>query len=512
MVKQYFKCVLKTDIILNASLATEGNMKSLDYIPGSNFLGVVAKQLVYKNLDPELAYHFFHSGDVSFGDALLASDNAQSYVMPFCLYKDKLETDLLKENNAWVHHVLEAKGSRPKNDAGKIRQLKQHREGYLNANQQYLSKVAKRFALKSAQDRATRKSKDQAMFGFESIKRGQRFIFSLDFSDKITTSQKQLVINALVGNKKIGKSKTAQYGQVSIEKIEAPKVFHNQPCDIDLPTSTDHKIALLIYAESNLCFLNEYGQSTFQPIMEDFGIAANGKINWAASQVRTHSYSPWNAHRNTTNPQRDCILKGSVLVIELDENIDVNSLPTKVGNYQAEGLGRVLYNPIFLKSDNEDGHWTYQLKRTPVTSGSSDISISQPAPSTPLAIFLQTRKTGLSKELEVGKAVQKFIQEHKEDFSDISTSQWGGIRNIAIQSTDMDTLKVALFGIDEQVKKDNKGFLMNGIAAQKYWDQRNGWRRQKLLETLLQHRKLGTNYFAKLAAEFAKWKQLKKEA
>lgn len=510
MHKQYFQCQLHTDIVLNASLATEGNMKTLEYIPGSNFLGIVAKELDYKSLSPELAYLFFHSGDVSFGDALIAKDNTQSYAMPFCLYKDKLERDILKENNVWVHHILETKAHRPKNNAGKIRQLKQHREGYLNPTNQYIPRVSKRFALKSAQDRKYRRSKDQAMFGFESIKKGQAFIFSVVFSDKITSSQREMIINALEGPRKIGKSKTAQYGQVGIKKIASPKTFTNQACNKELPTSLDNKIALLIYAESNLCFLNKLGHSTFQPTLKDFNLLTDGKINWATSQIRTHSYSPWNACRNTTSTQRDCISKGSIIIVELEQDINVDSLPTKVGCYQSEGLGRVIYNPIFLNCDSNNGQWKYRLQQTTQGDSSSD-NISKPAPSTALTKFLLAKKMQSNNELQIGEAVQTFIQKNQKEFSDISTSQWGGIRNIAIQSANMDTLKVALFGVDEEQKKENKGFLMNGIASQNFWDKRNGSRRKLLLKTVIDNRKLGTDYIAKLAAEFAKWKQLEKK-
>lgn len=63
-----FKCTLLTDIILNQNAATEGNQTSLDFIPGSNFLGIVAGEL-YPEIDSEDALKIFHSGKVRFGDA-----------------------------------------------------------------------------------------------------------------------------------------------------------------------------------------------------------------------------------------------------------------------------------------------------------------------------------------------------------------------------------------------------------------------------------------------------------
>lgn len=37
-----FKCILQTDVVITSNAATEGFYKSLDYIPGSKFLGIVA--------------------------------------------------------------------------------------------------------------------------------------------------------------------------------------------------------------------------------------------------------------------------------------------------------------------------------------------------------------------------------------------------------------------------------------------------------------------------------------
>lgn len=48
MEKIQFRCELLSDIVLNDSSATEGKRRSLDFIPGNNFLGIVASQL-YKD-------------------------------------------------------------------------------------------------------------------------------------------------------------------------------------------------------------------------------------------------------------------------------------------------------------------------------------------------------------------------------------------------------------------------------------------------------------------------------
>lgn len=483
MKTKYFKCILKTDIVLNASLATEGNMNTLDYIPGSNFLGVVAKE--YKKFKNEgVAFDIFHSGKVSFGDALIAVGNAQSYAMPFSLFQDKLRKGITDEENpVWVHHYL--KDNHP--DV----QLKQNRGGYFNPDNFFIDKPERKFSLKSAHDRKERRSKEGAIFGFESLRKGQDFIFSVDFADD-SVSYIEDVCNELIGLKRVGKSKTAQYGQVKIEPLEEnPKIFNNGKLN---------NKRLIIYAESNLCLLNEYGQSTFQPTARHFGV--EGKIDWSASQIRTYSYSPWNFHRNTTNTQRDCILKGSVLVINLDENI--KTLPKKVGEYIEDGLGRIIYNPDFLLADEKSGIWKPALEK-PI----KEKRVPKEAPiTTPLANLLNAKKIKSDIELGIGNAVLKFMKDNTSNFNKVSASQWGAIRSKSMQVDSIDKLCIELFSKKNTDGKDI-GFLMHGVSAQKYWNKGNI--RKNLQKAILENRKLGLAYVIKLSSEMAKWESTQKD-
>lgn len=65
-----FKCTLMSDLIISQTSSTEGNQKTLDFIPGNNFLGIVAGSLYDKDkLTNEQQLAIFHSGKVRFGDA-----------------------------------------------------------------------------------------------------------------------------------------------------------------------------------------------------------------------------------------------------------------------------------------------------------------------------------------------------------------------------------------------------------------------------------------------------------
>ena len=485
MITKYFKCTLLTDIVINSSLATEGNMRSLDYIPGSSFLGIVAKKLYTES--NQKTFDIFHSGKVSFGNALISEDDKVSYTIPFSLFQDKLANNICKDK-VWVHHGIENLDDIKDKEGNKI-QLKQKRSGYFNTDFKYIEKVEKEFSLKSAYDREKRRSADEQMYGFEAIKAGQEFIFSVIFEDEKYVDE---VSKALIGIKQIGKSKTAQYGLVKIETIDEPKVFESRPI---------RKGQLVIYAESDLCFFNEFHQPTLQPKPEDFGV--KGKINWKKSQVRTRSYSLWNSKRNAADIQRDVIMKGSVIVVEdIDSNIDINSLPRQVGEYNPEGLGRVIYNPEFLEYD-ENGVWKIKLEEYKRNDGVPTESVEIKST---LAKYLLERKRNDEKELKLSKKIIDVLNSSNGKAlinSNISKSQWGAIRQKALLANSLDQLYKAFFD-------ENKGYLTHGVAAEQYWDKENGKYREILKNIIDQVKQdselagLGTIFVAKLAAEIAK--------
>ena len=472
MIKKHFQVRLIDDIVLNASLATEGNMQSLNYIPGSNFLGVVADQL-YEKLSEKKAYTLFHSGDISFGDAHIAIEGKKSYALPFSLFIAKGKSNPTQDD-VWVHHAQKI----PKNI-----QPKQLREGFINAQGKYLKKVNKKFSLKSAYDPEKRRSDEGRMFGFESIQKGQSFIFTVTFKDDSFVEE---VSQALIGIHRIGKSKTAQFGRVEIKEIDEVAELNSQKVKED---------RLIIYAESNLCFFNEYGQATFQPNPADFGLK-EGRIRWDLSQIRTYSYSPWNGHRHTTSKQRDCILKGSVIVIEGVQNEDVNSLPTQVGEYLAEGLGRVLYNPTITESD-KDGKWKIKPQEIKTVSQRS-IPINLDAElSSQLAQLLRAKAKAMEKERLIGEKIVELMQKHKNEFKNITSSQWGTIRQYAGQKKNVQELINFLF-------HESDGFLFSGVSAERMWNK--GRARERLQEIIEDNEELGLAFVIKFATEMAKWK------
>jgi len=484
MTEIFFKCTLISDVVLNSKLATEGNMTSLNYIPGSNFLGIVAGKL-YQKITPEDAFEIFHSGAVSFGDGLPLLNNKFSYHIPFSLFVEKGK-EIIGKDPAYQHHLLDKSI-----DELSTIQFQQKRNGFILPGGDFLKRVEKTFALKSAQDSLERKSKDGAMFGFEAIKSGQVFVFSIRFEKEAFIES---IVDSVVGLKRIGKSKTAEYGQVHIEKMD------KQPASIN---SLPNEKFTLVYAQSNLCFLDKYGQPTFQPPAEALGITG-GQIDWKLSQIRTYSYSPWNGKRNTTDTQRDCIAMGSVFYVSGKTILTTNS----VGEYQAEGLGRIIYNPEFLFHCEPSGKSNY-FKELDVSKGHDDkdkMDNLEKALTTPTAFFLQQRLHSKNAELARSQYVQKKVNESCANGLDrVSSSQWGGIRAYAVDETDYERLYQKLLDKD-------KGVLRQGVAYSKYWGANKDYFLDKLQTVLSEGTPHGTLFVAKYAAEMAKRAQIRKEA
>ena len=337
-----FECRLLTDVILRQSAATVGNGSTLDFIPGGNFLGIVATH--YDEFSPEDATTVFHSGRVRFGDAHpVAADNGsvRSLHVPASMFYPK--TGKASET-LYIHHFYNRSDDKL-NDGGP-QQLKQCRRGFYEFDKGVGTPavIPTSYALKSAYDRNLRRSEDSKMYGYESLGKGLKFLLEVEVDDDKLADR---IAELLTGVHRIGRSRTAQYGLVELQE----KAFKNVTGNISSSQIT-------VYADGRLIFLDEDGEPTFRPTAKDLGIDG-GEIDWERSQVRTFQYAPWNGKRMTRDTDRTGIEKGSVFVISGGKVIGTGY----VGSYRNEGFGKVIYCPEFLESkEGENGKATFSLQ------------------------------------------------------------------------------------------------------------------------------------------------------
>ena len=447
-----FKCTLDSDLVLSQSSSTEGNQKTLDFIPGNNFLGIVASKL-YKDGSAE-SLEFFHSGNVRFGDAHPSVDGIRGLKVPASMYYPKLGS---ASKECYIHHLTDH------NNADiKSKQLKQCREGFYSFGEKTGKPVSiqKNFTIKSAYDSEKRRSKDSQLFGYESLAKGLVMFFEVE--SELSDEQNQQIIDALTGKRHIGHSRSAEFGLVTIEQEDYKEIESSKP-----DSSTDF---VTVYADGRLIFLDENGEPTYQPTPENLGVDG-GEVDWSKSQIRTFQYAPWNGKRHTYENDRCGIEKGSVFVVKLN-GAPCPEKSQYVGYYKNEGFGKVIYNPVFLLGDShEPGKALFTLEEkieSPTTSTNA------PKPASLLIDFLINRKISVESKQTVYQTVQEEVTLLEPYFKKGKfASQWGSIRSIAMITSDSHQLITAI-----------DTFLSHGVAQAK-WEEQN--RKGRLDHFMSQH-------------------------
>lgn len=452
-----FKIELLSDIILSQKAASKGNQETLDFIPGSNFLGIVASS--YKEFENSEQISVFHSSKFKFGDAHPLCDNKRALRTPASFHFPKNKS--IKD--AYIHHKI--KDYKIFTDL----QLKQSRAGYYVFKNSIVNeiKIDKNFAIKSAYDREKRRSEDKKMYGYESMQEGTTFCFELTVDSDVSQGLIDKVVSKLEGKKRVGRSRTAQYGLVEIRQESYDQVKSNQISDSEV----------VIYAESRLIFLDEFNNPTLQPKVTDFGLSG-GEIDWQKSQIRVFSYSPYNYKRQSFDSGRIGIEKGSVFVVE---DAKVDEIKEFVGSYQNEGFGKVIVNPSFFEAD-ENAKSKLQFGELGLSEKGkpNSVELIKNSDKTVFSYLVQQKGRDELKK-EIYHKVNKFVSDNADKFKGNQfASQWGTIRSLAMQYSTKAKLEEELFTktVMRDGKKLNFAYLTHGIAAQK-WNERS---RRKVLE------------------------------
>lgn len=440
-----FKCKLESDVILNQKAATEGPNQTLDFIPGSCFLGIVASELYEKLGVNEKTLELFHSGKVRFGDAHPSKDGIRGLKIPASMFYPKLKK--ITDGEIFVHHLI----PNLDDETLKKKQLKQCRSGfYIFAGDKATEvKTETNFAIKSAYDKEKRRSKDEQMYGYESLQKGLELLFEVEVDNDDLDA---IIKDALIGKKRVGRSRTAQYGLVKIESLDGQeiKLSTNETIDID------GKKCVTVYADGRLIFLDEYGLPTFRPTEERLGLPKDSKILWEKSQIRTFQYAPWNYQRQCFDTDRCGFEKGSVFVVDVSECGNLRELKSRyLGSYNNEGFGKVIYNPEFLNAE-KDGIAIYKIEETPDEPKPEKIELK----GTSLLEYIQRRQFEENIEKNIYSAVNKWVNENKTAFQgkEKFASQWGAIRGIAMATKE-----------DSKIKDNVITYISHGVKSSD-WD------------------------------------------
>ncbi|MDY6336728.1 MAG: hypothetical protein SPL25_06535 [Succinivibrionaceae bacterium] len=447
MEKLQFRCTLKSDVVLSASPATQGGGRTLDFIPGNAFLGIAASSLYDK--EDEHTWLLFHSSHVRFGDAHPSIEGRRGLHVPAALYYPKLKSIT---EDCYVRYKT------PETEAVKEMQLKQCRSGYYVFDDRTHTasqvKVEKDVAIKSAYDSEKLRSLDQHMFTYQALRKGLVMYFEVELDDEAAACRDELT-EALTGDRHVGKSRSAEYGLVSIEKAEFP-----EPASAHAGAGGEREVA--VYADGRLIFLDENCRPTFQPTADALGLKG-GEILWDKSQIRSFQYAPWNYKRQAFGNDRCGIEKGSVIIVKTGAPLPPDGY---VGSYRNEGFGKVLYDPSFLDAES-DGHSVYHFSAAADEgTGHAGTPAAVTRDDSPLLRYLVSRSELSGNESQIMKDVNSFVDAYATKFrrgGEAFASQWGSIRNIAMVTGDSEELYEAV-----------RNFVTHGVAKDK-WEDRSRW-------------------------------------
>ncbi|MCF6244162.1 MAG: hypothetical protein L3J43_03945 [Sulfurovum sp.] len=387
-----FQVEFLSDIVLPATSNTEGNIEQLDFIPGSNFLGMAARE--YATFTD--SFSVFHSGAVRFGDASLVEGSKITYKMPLSFFHEKLDDTLI-----FNHHLIE--------DFSRFKQLKQKRKGYITKDFKAFS-VKHNYTQKSAYDKGNRRSKEGSMFGYQSIPAGTLWQFSIRYDTHIENADIEKIQKSLLGKRRLGKSKSAQYGSVQITSIQKAE---------EVECSKASGETVMLYAKSRLALVDEGGMATYNLIYLTEGLK-DENIVWEKSQIKTSTFTPYNGAMQTKSYERVVINAGSVIVLKNVSSAQLKNIEKGVGAYLSEGFGELLINPAFLSK--EGGFSLFSEQNNPVDN---KVKIDDA-----MVQFLANRKLAKKEDITLASKASDFIAQHRSLYKNISNAQWGNIRSI----------------------------------------------------------------------------------
>ena len=465
---QGIRITLEEDCVFSASTATEGGHEGLDRVPGQALLGAAAARL-YRELDSADAFTLFHSGKVRFGDGLPAAGEAAASPMPLAWHHPKEEAPADTDGRLDPERVFNFACV---DGLGDDRQPAQLRGGYVRADGLRL-RPEREFRLKTAIDPEKGRAEEARLFGYDALLRGQTFLARIDADDDVDPALVERALAALNGECLLGRSRSAEYGRARLE-----------PVDVPLPQSGQPNKRLVLWLLSDLALMDDQGQPTLEPRPEYLGLGA-GEVDWAHTFIRSRRYAPWNAHRRGYDREREVLVAGSVVTVDLEEAPSaaaLERLATGVGLYREGGLGRILANSALL----EGAHPRF----TAPTAGAGEAALSRP--DDPLLDWLET--LGDDRDERVDAAARRLAEEIGERIVAArrlagvpggsafgpSRSQWGAVAQLARNRPD-DLAERLFRRKDAVIRRDKAGWqeIVPPGSEGGEWPTLAGWLQQR---------------------------------
>jgi CRISPR-associated protein Csx10 len=362
---------LRSPLII--SKRTVGNVvETLDYIPGTHLLRLVARRLEKLGVDLR---DFITNGDLLVTNGTLEIDGEQGKPVPFALFYEKLAGGFDKRGKIY-NRLVQAE---PKGE-----QLKGYRGGYIKSSSQPKHKtvpltLGTHNTIEDSYQRPTREV--GGVYSYEAIKTGTIFRAELRLRQNLAEILKRKNPKwweQLQGNDSLGQSKKDDYGNVKITVPDSPKIFNRK--DIT------PKGKLYIWLLSDLLLRDKRLRPTASvddlatELSKKLGVEvtfieeSDETLNLVARQNRLDS---WQVRWGLPRPSLVGFGAGTCVVFNIDKSPSIDKLveieAKGIGERRAEGYGQLYFNHPLLTQEFT-AHQNQEEEQEPPKSNMSNTS------------------------------------------------------------------------------------------------------------------------------------------
>ncbi|MBM4290420.1 MAG: hypothetical protein FJ138_02430 [Deltaproteobacteria bacterium] len=427
----------------------------LDFVPGANLLGLVARHYAEAQARG-LSWDLFHSGRVRFGDARRypQGERAPSVRSPLSLHAPKGvdKADAQAHTLNFTRFALDARTD----VLGGGQQLELVRSELTPSGDAVSAPREQGYLLKTAINIQTQRADEGRLFGHSTLKEQLRFGFSVSISDGEGASVEELkrfVEEKLALRARVGRARSAEFGGVTLSRVEPTEARawegwsfgHGERQDALFELDGD-ELACSYLLMSDACLLDpQTAQPTLSPAPEHLGLrSAEGfVVDNERTFLRATRWSPFNAHRARPDMERVALLAGGVITVRapraawggLRWEDHTARLSRGLGAYTAEGLGEVCVgHPLLLgETPLRDICASGQAAR-----GARDASLPAPPAAAPRGLvgaWVKQQVTELLLDEHAQKLAKTLVEKRFEGFISSegtpSQTQWRAVERQA---------------------------------------------------------------------------------
>lgn len=302
-------------VITTDTPATLGSFGALPYIPGAMLHGLLVSRAYGKGWTNDQVFDLFNSGKLIVEDALpLGEDGNIGFPVPFCLYRPKACPAI----DDGVLHGETMDFSEPRGATVGYAQCR----GFAISSTGREIPVRTGTTLRTEINPATQAAAERQLFELHFLEPRQRFVSRLRVPDEKSEAVSQLLGDCGI----LGRSKSAEFGRVSFRLTESA---WSVPEDNGGLAGDRY-----VWCLSDLW--PEDANRSGQYLRGSDGLF--GEMDWSGSFVRRRRYSAYNATWGCRTPEREVVVRGSVLKLT---GASVSPGLYRCGMATEQGLGLV---------------------------------------------------------------------------------------------------------------------------------------------------------------------------